>query len=370
MRIVYLYPSMAIYGGIERIFVDKMNLLVQLYGYDVTLVTSDQGSHAIPFELDAQVRHIDLDIRFHQRYRYGVLRRWWEYRRLKRLYAARLRQTLTELQPDVLVCTTFQQVQQLLKLKGRIPLVVESHLNYSHPDTLWHHVQRRVNNHYIGKADAVVTLTEGDARQWRRVSDEVRVIPNVVHLNDTGRLSDGTVHRAVFAGRFTEQKGIGTLMDVWQLVHQRHPDWQLDLYGQGEEWDHYHQRAETLDARITVHPPTAHVFDEYLSSAMLLVTSVYEPFGLVIPEAMSCGLPVVAFDCPFGPAAIITDGTDGFVVPGRDVEAFADCVCQLIENLELRQRMGLAAVNAAQRFSPERIMPLWKELFEKIQNRQ
>ena len=60
MRIVYLYPSMAIYGGIERIFVDKMNLLVQLYGYDVTLVTSDQGSHAIPFELDAQVRHIDL----------------------------------------------------------------------------------------------------------------------------------------------------------------------------------------------------------------------------------------------------------------------------------------------------------------------
>ena len=97
MRIVYLYPSMAIYGGIERIFVDKMNLLVQLYGYDVTLVTSDQGSHAIPFELDAQVRHIDLDIRFHQRYRYGLLRRWWEYRRLKRLYAARLRQTLTEL---------------------------------------------------------------------------------------------------------------------------------------------------------------------------------------------------------------------------------------------------------------------------------
>ena len=99
---------------------------------------------------------------------------------------------------------------------------------------------------------------------------------------------------------------------------------------------------------------------------MLLLTSVYEPFGLVMPEAMSCGLPVVAFDCPYGPADIITDGVDGFLIKNRDVKAFADRVCQLIEDKELRQRMGQTAIQSAQRYAPERIMPLWKELFESL----
>ena len=99
---------------------------------------------------------------------------------------------------------------------------------------------------------------------------------------------------------------------------------------------------------------------------MLLLTSIYEPFGLVMPEAMSCGLPVVAFDCPYGPADIITDGVDGFLIRNRDVRAFADRVCQLIEDEALRRQMGQKAIVSAQRYAPERIMPLWKELFESL----
>ena len=96
------------------------------------------------------------------------------------------------------------------------------------------------------------------------------------------------------------------------------------------------------------------------------MTSVYEPFGLVLPEAMSCGLPVVAFDCPYGPADIITDGQDGFLIKNRNINAFAEKVCLLIEDHELRKTMGQAGVLSAQRYDASRVMPMWKELFEHL----
>ena len=99
---------------------------------------------------------------------------------------------------------------------------------------------------------------------------------------------------------------------------------------------------------------------------MLLLTSIYEPFGLVMPEAMSYGLPVVAFDCPYGPSDIITDGVDGFLVKDRSIEDFANKVCRLIEDEDLRRRMGVAGAKSSLRYSAENIMPLWRNLFESI----
>ena len=96
---------------------------------------------------------------------------------------------------------------------------------------------------------------------------------------------------------------------------------------------------------------------------MLLMTSLYEPFGLVLVEAMSCGLPVIAFDCPYGPADIIHDGEDGYLVENRNIEAYFNRVCQLMENDRVRQDMGWAAVRSSQRYKAENIMPQWNQLF-------
>ena len=102
---------------------------------------------------------------------------------------------------------------------------------------------------------------------------------------------------------------------------------------------------------------------------MLLLTSRYEPFGLVMVEAMSCGLPVVAFDCPYGPADIITPGVDGLLVAERSPAAFADAVCSLIEQPDRRLAMGREAVSAARRYRAADIMPRWKQLFSEVYNR-
>ncbi len=359
MKILYLYSSLAIMGGIERVFVDKMNYLVN-HGYEVYMITSDQGQHPIPYKLDECVHLCDLHILSYTQYQYRVWKRLQVGRNLSRLYRQRLREKLEEINPDVIVCTTSQDVRGILRIKGSIPLVVESHVNFTHPDSLHHQISTLYNNYWIGKADAIVTLTQGDAKNWQRVSRNVHVIPNIVHLNDTGRYSDCTNKRAIFVGRLVEQKGIPDLIKVWRIVNQRYPDWQLDVFGNG-------QLDSIPDIKLLVHPPTSSIMEEYINSSMLLMTSVYEPFGLVLPEAMSCGVPVVAFDCPYGPADIIAHESNGFLVPNRDTNLYADYVCTLMENQELRQKIGMAGIKKTQQYHVDRIMPLWKELFDSLQ---
>lgn len=366
MKIVYLYPAIAIWGGIERILVDKMNYLVRHYGYDVYIITSDQGQHKLPYDLDERVHFIDLNIRFHTRYRYKLLRRLNEYRKQLKLYHNRLKDQLRLICPDVIVCTTSQEVKPLLRIKGDSPLIVEAHLNFMHPETLLHRIQMRMNNCWIGKAEAVVTLTNGDAEDWRKVSNHVHVIPNMVHLNDTDLYSDCTSKRVLFVGRFEEQKNIGELISIWQHIHPKFPDWKLDLYGDGALWEKYKQESDALNINIELHKPTAQIMDVYRSSSVFVMTSLYEPFGLVIPEAMSCGLPVVSYDSPYGPASIISDGKDGYVIPMHDIQAFANRLCQLMGDEELRKEMGKRAIVSSQRFSSNKIMPMWKELLEKL----
>lgn len=359
MRIVYLYSSLAITGGVERVLVDKMNYLVCRYGYEVYMITSDQGLHPVPYQLDEHVHFCDLQILSYTQYRYRGWQRLRAAHRLNRLYHQRLKEKLKEITPDMIVSTTSQDMYGLLRIKDRIPLVVESHVNFIHPDSWLRHARTLCNNYWIGKADAVVTLTQGDANNWRHVSRNVYVIPNIVHLNDTGRFSDCVNKRAIFVGRLVEQKGIPDLIEIWRIVNSRYPDWQLDVFGNGE--------MESIpDIKLFVHPPTANITKEYINSSMLLMTSIYEPFGLVLPEAMSCGLPVVAFDCPYGPADIITHELDGFLVPERDINRYADYVCQLIESPGLRQTMGAAGIKASQRYQADKIMPQWKQLFEHL----
>lgn len=366
MKIVYLYPSLALWGGIERILVDKMNYLSCECGEEVYIITSDQGMHRVPYYLDERVHFMDMNIRFYTQYRYGIVRRQWIRWWMNREYDAQLRMALAEIQPDIIVCMTAQHVRRLLRVKGHIPLVVESHMNFIHPDKWTQWLQTHLNNIWIGKAETVVTLTDGDAKNWRRVSNHVHVIPNMVHLNDTNLYSDCTPKRVLFVGRFEEQKNIGELISIWQLVHPKFPDWKLSLYGDGTLWEKYKQEVDALNINIEIYKPTAQIMDVYRNNSVFVLTSLYEPFGLVIPEAMSCGLPVVSYDSPYGPASIISDGKDGFLIPMHHRQAFADRLCQLMGDEALRKEMGKRAIASSQRFSSDKIMPMWKELFEKL----
>jgi glycosyltransferase involved in cell wall biosynthesis len=216
-------------------------------------------------------------------------------------------------------------------------------------------------------ADAIVALTKGDAAVWHKINKLTFIIPDVVNLNDSGTYSDVLSKSAVFVGRLSCQKDIGSLLAIWRLVYQYHPDWKLHIYGEkGDIDDDLYNHLFATNIGVVVHAPIQHIHDEYKKHAILLLSSKYEPFGMVLAEAMSCGLPVVSFDCPYGPKDIITDSVDGFLIIRGDVDDYAKKVCLLMDNYNLRKNMGKKAIFSAQRFSLSIIMPKWYELFETL----
>ena len=367
MKILYLYRSLAVWGGIERVWVNKMNYLFKVYGYDVFMLTTCQGTHALPYPMEKGIHWDDLGIQFHRQYKYhGIHKLLDGYLRLKR-FERRLLEKLHSINPDIIVCTTADPVSSIVKVKGEIPLVVESHTDYLHTfgeTGIRQRYNARLTKKGLKKASCIVTLTDGDAADWRDNNYYVEVIPNIVNLND-GIISPLSSKHVILVARLSHQKRIFDAIKIWSKVRAVYPDWILDIYGDGELKDEIHKKTDFMEG-ICIHEPTSRIFDRYLESSMLILTSEFEPFGLVLPEAMSCGLPVVSFDCPYGPADIITDGVDGFLIKNRDVQAFADRVCQLIEDKELRIRMGQAAVKSSQRYRADVIMPKWKVLFERL----
>lgn len=369
MRILYITDALAVWGGIERVLRDKMDYLVE-HGYEVHVVTTDQGPHKIPYPLDNRIIVHDLGIRFHHQYRYRGIKRVLQFFELERLFRRRLKEKLLEVKPDIIVCIRVEFINAIVDVKETTPFVCESHsmcnAKYYEKASFWYRFKLWLSLRKMHQLDMMVALSDGDARDWKKYCKNVCVIPNVVHLNDTGRYCDWLSKKAIFAGRFSKQKDIESLFNIWKLVHERHPEWELNSYGEGEQWQKYEALSKIADINMHVYPPSPAIFHHYLESSILLMTSLYEPFGLVLPEAMSCGLPVVAFNCPYGPADIITDGIDGFLIEGRDINAYADKVCLLIENVELRKKMGQAAILSAKRYDKTYIMPQWESLFKKL----
>ena len=104
----------------------------------------------------------------------------------------------------------------------------------------------------------------------------------------------------------------------------------------------------------------------YCRSSIFVLSSRYEGFGMVITEAMSCGVPPVSFTCPCGPRDIIDDGKNGLLVENGNIEMLAEKICYLIENDEIRRKMGQQARIDVERFKIEQIAEQWKQLFESL----
>lgn len=368
MRILFIFRSLAVWGGIERVLVDKMNYLSSTYGYEVYMLTTCQGNHPVPYHLDSAVHLEDLGIQFHRQYQYRGLRRILDGYQRTRLFEKRLSERLLMIRPDVIVCTTADPVYSIVKIKGSIPLVVESHSicsrTFGEKGLRQRHVAHLLKKG-LKKASCVVALTEGDAREWRAFHPNVKVIPNIVHLNEGG-ISNCQNKRVIWVGRFDYQKRPLEMVKIWQQIHPAFPDWQLDIYGEGVQMPELQDAIRSQSLNIHLHEPTNSIFEAYCNSSILVVTSLYEPFGLIIPEAMSCGLPVVSYDCPYGPSSIITDGVNGFCVDCDHIELFAKRLGLLMDNPSLRLKMGTNAVETSKKNSVEKIMQKWKNLFDSL----
>ena len=198
---------------------------------------------------------------------------------------------------------------------------------------------------------------------WKSVS----VIPNPIP-NKTHQLSNLTEKKVLAVGRLSQPKNFSSLINAWLSVYLAYPDWHLEIWGDGEQKDMMQQKINTLGLEdcICLGGYSANILSKYVEASIFVCSSKYEGFPLAFIEAMSCGLPVVSYDCPWGPQDIITEGKDGFLVPIGDEHALAERICYLIEHEDERRIMGDAALEKSKQYAMDIIIDKWMNLFNDL----
>ena len=379
-RIAYCIPALYYPSGMERVLILKANYLVR-HGYEVHIILTDGGDKPPYFPLDPSVKLHQLDIDFEEPYRYALPRRVWLYQVRMRILKKRLNKCLCALKPDITVSLLRRDINVINRMTDGSLKMGEIHFDRIHyrnfnvsqlPSWLNAYVERRWMNSLIRELRQLskfVVLTHEDATFWPELQN-VHVIPNPgPFFPDT--VSDCSNKQVIAMGRYVAQKGFDRLITAWRMVADRHPDWTLRIYGDGHLRGELQKQVEDLgltDSCFLEHS-VSDVVSRFGESSISVLSSRFEGFGLVIVEAMSCGVPVVAYTCHCGPRDIITDRKDGILVSEGDIAGLAEGISRLIEDEELRRKMGMEARRRAADYRMEVIGAQWIELFESLLSR-
>jgi glycosyltransferase involved in cell wall biosynthesis len=168
--------------------------------------------------------------------------------------------------------------------------------------------------------------------------------------------------KVLSVGHFNDAKRRDLLIEAWAHVHKIHTDWQLQIVGDGPEKERCIKMINDLglNQSISIIDPTDQIEDYYLNSSVFVLSSEFESFSLVLLEAKIAGLPCVSFDIVCGPNELINEAEDGFLVPFPNTKYMSEKICTLIEDLDLRKKMGASGrVDAIKRYNPETIYQDW-----------
>jgi len=353
MKILYISTRIDSSGGLQRSISVRLNYLAK-NGYDIHLLTTNSENKTIFFPLDKRINHIDKQ----------SVSGFFMYKKL-------IQNTFNEIRPDLVVVSDNGLKGFLISffLPRTMKIIYELHatkeqvINDNNKLLKTLGVSKYFINFSSKRFSDFVVLSEEESKKWN--VPNLKVIPNPITIPHVKESSLDN-KKVIFVGRLKFVKGIDFLLEIWTQVIQKHSDWTLEIYGEKfPEFDV--QRAineKGLQDSVFVFEPTSEIHKKYSESSLFLMTSRIEPFGLVLTEAMYCGLPCIAFDAPSGPSSIIEDEKNGFLIPCFNMELFTEKVIELIENETLRKQMGKNAKESVQRFELEKIMNRWISLFK------
>lgn len=376
-KIVYCIPSMYMAGGVERVVTLKASYFAEQYGYDLTIITTDGEDRDSFFPLSDKVKLINLAIHFEELWHQPFFKKVLMYLYKQYCYKKKLNIELNRIRPDITISTLRREINFINDIKDGSKKIGEIHINRAHyrnftPNrtnlfkALFAKCWRYGLVDRVKKLDRFVVLTEYDRQAWQEVP-RVDVIPNPLPFYPD-KIPSVRRKRIIAVGRYFDEKGYDLLLKAWAIVEKACDDWELDIYGDGNKL-YYEKIADylSLDSnRCRLNDSISDVQKEYLDSSLFVCTSRFEGFGMGIVEAMACGLPVIAFDCLWGPRSIITDGEDGLLVENGNIEKMADTILSLIYHPERISEMGINARRNVLRFNIDAVAKKWKRLFDSL----
>lgn len=376
MKLIYCIHSIYNPGGMERVLLNKVRYLVEKKGWEIMIVTTDQHSRPPFYPFPESVRLVDLGVNYSEDNVRNVFAKTTGYLRRRRMHKKRLTDLLMTERPDIVVSLYPSESSFIPDIKDGSKKILELHfckffrLQYGRGGLIGLIDRFRTwqDERIVRRFDKFVVLTEEDKENWGNLPNII-AIPNA-SLAIYDKFSDLTSKRVIAVGRLDYQKGFDRLVKAWDLISNtgRFSDWRLDIFGQGEWHDMLQSMIEErgLESSLKLNKPTNDIGKEYSESSLIVMTSNYEGFGMVLVEAMSCGVPAVAFDCQCGPRDIVRHGERGLVVKNGDIEGLAEAMMTLMEDEELRKRMGENAKKVVETYSEEKVMRKWEDLYEEI----
>ena len=380
IKIAFCCNNFRSLNGLERVWSQRMSLLAENEDFEITLITYNQYGHPFSFKLSEKIFHKDLATRYLYGCSYRGLYQYYDRFVSRRVFKKALADCLIQMNPDIVVCIDhhISDMNVILKSSIKAVKIIECHRGKSAyfskmktatnlKNRIFCYVQSYRLIRTILKFDKIVVMTDREAKEWNN-PNKVISIHNMLPFNLEKKDSSKTYKKVISVGRLSYQKGFDLLFLAWKQVSEKYPDWVLDVYGTNDMWT-----KKLQDQLVSLNVHSIHIlssvddiFSKYVESDFYVMSSRYESFGLVLIEAMSCGLPVVSFDCKYGPSEIIDDGAQGILVPSENVDKLADGICYMIEHPEERERMGSNAYTKSLLYKPENIMAQWLSFYNSL----
>lgn len=379
MKIVYCTDSICYLGGIQNITITKANGLAQI-GHQVWIIVTD-NKYSPLHPVDPKVQVINLDINYFEddwKSKFYVIKSILIKRKKHKKAIAKV---LNDINPDVIISTGTSEKNFLPNIRlNSIPIFIREIHNQKgyrllHARSLFEKIMAIIGNWYdyswnINKYDQIVVLTNEDKELNWKNNSKVSVISNPVTFDTNIKTAPLTNKKIITAGRLVHQKNYKSLINAWKIVNQKHPDWQLEIWGDGALKNELSKQINTLglNNKVLLMGYINDIISRMLQASGCVLSSLYEGISLVLIEAMSCGLPIVSYACQCGPKDLIEHGKNGFLCEVNDETKLAEYICSIIEDEKLRIKMGQASKKKSEEFSIEKIATQWINLFQTLIN--
>lgn len=364
-------------AGMERILTAKINYLAEHTNYQLYLLTYEQEGSPLPFSIAQSVQHISIDHIIPLRKDYSISVWFIKFLATRKHFHRSFIKQIEDIKPDIVICNpySFSVIDLIITVstsKG-IKTIIESHTKLSstllsnkfkYNKALYSLIKKwdDLIMNRLRPVSNVVTLTKQDAKDWEPFVNNITVIPNFITITPKN-VKNYSAKRVISAGRYAHEKGYDMLLKAWAIVTEVYPDWELHIFGDGDSTPYAKMSQQLrISDSVFLHPSTSDISEEFSNSSIYVMSSRYEGFGLVLAEAMSCGLACVAFDCPYGPRTIIEDRHDGLLVQREDIKQLSDGLLFLMSDPMIRITFGSNASEDIKRFNKESIMQKWIDL--------
>lgn len=363
MRILFITAQINEDGGVQRVLSVKTNYFIQNFGYKIDIVTLNDGNTNLFFDFNKNIGLYDIKLTGNK------FSKLFQYKK-------QIQNHINQLKPDCIIVCDFglKGFSIPLLVKTKTPIIFEAHgskynesqyykINFISKIT--HSFKYFYRNFCAKKFDCFVALSKESLAEWS-LKDGV-VIPNPLY-NKNDNVSNLTSKTVIAVARQSYEKGLDRLLYIWKDIAQKHPDWKLEIYGSQNQTLGLDDLVKeyNITSSVSFFEPIKNIEEKYLNSSVYVMTSRSEGFPMVLLEAMSFGLPIIAYDCPIGPRSMIANGKNGFLIPEDDSVAFAEKLSQLIDDYELRKKMGTGGKTMVKEYDVDAIMLKWKSLFTSL----